>query len=127
MGFSLSHHPLALLRGGLEQIGIRPLCGVLEAPDGEYVRTAGLVITRQRPASASGVTFVTLEDEASHVNVIVWRQLAERQRPVLLGARLLGVVGRVQKQGEVVHLIAQALEDYSSLLNGLLAKSRDFH
>jgi error-prone DNA polymerase len=86
-----------------------------------------LVITRQRPGSAAGVTFVTLEDETSYLNLIVWRTLAERQRQVLLGARLLGVAGRIQRQGAVIHLVAERLEDHSNLLNGLVARSRDFH
>jgi len=88
---------------------------------------AGLVITRQRPGSASGVVFVTLEDENDHSNVIIRPKLVERQRREVLQARLLGVRGKVQREGEVVHLVARQLEDHSELLGGLLSRSRDFH
>jgi error-prone DNA polymerase len=91
------------------------------------VRTAGLVITRQRPGSAQGVTFVTLEDETGNINLIVWRDVAERQRRALVGARLLGVAGELQIEGEVVHVIAHRLTDLSRWLGNLSAPSRDFH
>jgi error-prone DNA polymerase len=85
------------------------------------------VTCRQRPDTASGVVFVTLEDETGCVNVVVWRDLIERQRRELLGARLLAVEGRIERDGEVVHLIAERLSDHSTLLGRLLAPSRDFH
>jgi error-prone DNA polymerase len=94
---------------------------------GSRARAAGLVTCRQRPDTASGVIFVTLEDETGCVNVVVWRDIADRQRRALLGARLLAVEGRIERDGEVVHLIAGRLEDRSALLGGLLAPSRDFH
>jgi error-prone DNA polymerase len=73
------------------------------------------------------VTFVTLEDETGYINLVVWPDLAERQRAVLLGARLLSVAGEVQRESGVTHLIARRLGDDSALLGGLLARSRDFH
>ena len=82
---------------------------------------------RQRPDTASGVVFVTLEDETGYVNVVVWRDLGERQRRELLGARLMAVHGVVEREGEVVHLVARRLSDYSALLGPLSAASRDFH
>jgi error-prone DNA polymerase len=85
------------------------------------------VITRQRPSSASGVTFVTLEDETGYLNLVVWERLAQRARRSLLGARLLGVVGVVQKESGVLHVIAEELFDYSALLGNLITHSRDFH
>jgi len=94
---------------------------------GERVRSAGLVITRQRPSAASGVTFVTLEDETGYLNLVVWERLAQRDRRALLGARLLGVVGVVQKESGVLHVIAEELIDHSALLGGLVTHSRDFH
>jgi error-prone DNA polymerase len=94
---------------------------------GSRARAAGLVTCRQRPDTASGVIFVTLEDETGCLNVIVWRDLAERQRRELLGARLLAVDGRIERDGDVVHLMARHLADRSALLGGLLAPSRDFH
>jgi error-prone DNA polymerase len=99
----------------------------LQAPHGRTVRTAGLVIGRQRPDTASGVVFVTLEDETGATNVIVWRDVADRQRRELLGSRLMAVVGKVEREGAVVHLIAGRLADLSPLLGGLETKSRDFH
>jgi error-prone DNA polymerase len=91
------------------------------------VRAAGLVTCRQRPDTASGVVFVTLEDETGCINVVLWRDLVERQRREMLGARLLGVQGMIERDGEVVHLIARRLFDHSELLGPLAAASRDFH
>jgi error-prone DNA polymerase len=85
------------------------------------------VIGRQRPGSANSVTFVTLEDETGQVNLVVWKRIAERQRQVLLGARLLAVVGEAQRASEVVHVVAKRLRDYSELLGALQPRSRDFH
>ena len=97
------------------------------AAPGSLGRAAGLVIGRQRPQTASGVVFVTLEDETGCVNVVVWRDLVERQRRELLGARLMGVQGVIERDGEVVHLIARRLSDRSRLLGALQTVSRDFH
>ena len=126
LGLSLRRHPLALLRGHLQRR--RLLCAreVGEVQAGARVATAGLVINRQRPGTASGVTFVTLEDETGYVNLVVWRQVAERQRAVLLGASLLGVEGEIQREAGVTHLVARRLRDYSGLLGGLVTRSRDF-
>ena len=95
-------------------------------PHGRIARAAGLVINRQRPGTASGVTFLTLEDETGQVNVVVWRDLAERQRRDLLGSRLLAVYGAIERQGTVAHLIAGRLEDLTPLLGNLATRSRDF-
>jgi error-prone DNA polymerase len=127
VGVSLGRHPLTLVRSKLDAAGIRPALAVAELPAGARVRTAGLVITRQRPSSASGVTFVTLEDETGYLNLVVWEQLAQRARRALLGARLLGVVGIVQKESGVLHVIAEELIDYSGFLGRLVTRSRDFH
>jgi error-prone DNA polymerase len=127
VGVSLGRHPLLLLRYRLDAVGVSPARAVAELPAGARVRTAGLVITRQRPSSASGVTFVTLEDETGYVNLVVWERLAERARRALLGARLLGVVGTVQKESGVLHVIAEQLVDYSGFLGTLVTRSRDFH
>jgi len=100
---------------------------VRRLPHGSSVRAAGIVIGRQRPDTASGVVFVTLEDETGCVNVIVWRDLGERQRRELLSAQLLAVYGSVEREGEVVHVIARRLADHSELLGRLATRSRDFH
>jgi error-prone DNA polymerase len=99
---------------------------LLAVEHGQPVSVAGLVTGRQRPGTASGVTFVTLEDEFGNVNVVVWRDLAERQRQVLVGSQLLKVDGRWEKEGEVRHLIAGRLSDLSPLLDGISVRSRDF-
>jgi error-prone DNA polymerase len=126
LGLTLGRHPLALLRGRLGAAGWLTAAELWERPSGERVRTGGIVVTRQRPGSASGVTFVTVEDETGHVNLIVWRDLGDRQRSVLLGARLLGVSGVIQREGDVLHVVARRLEDRSRLLGELDARSRDF-
>jgi error-prone DNA polymerase len=126
-GLTLRHHPLALLR---KQLRARKLITAEElraVPSGRTVRAAGLVTCRQRPGTASGAIFVTLEDETGTINVIVWHDLARRQRRELLGSRLLGVAGTVEKQDDVVHLIAGKLFDHSLLLGRLDVASRDFH
>ncbi len=127
VGVALGRHPLALIRDRLDAMGVDAARVVAELAPGARVRTAGLVITRQRPAAASGVTFVTLEDETGYLNLVIWERLAERARRPLLGARLLGVAGIVQKESGVLHVIAEELFDLSALLGKLDARSRDFH
>jgi len=97
------------------------------APHGRLVRTAGIVIGRQRPDTASGVIFVTLEDETGVVNVIVWRDVQERQRREVLGSRLMAVHGKIEREGTVVHVLAGRLADLTPMLGELPTKSRDFH
>ncbi len=127
VGLTLGRHPLALLRRHLRRRGVVEAERVQRWKDRETIHTAGIVINRQRPASASSVTFITLEDESGQVNLVVWKRLAERRRRTLLTARLLGVIGEVQREGTVVHVVAKELRDYSDLLGGLVTKSRDFH
>jgi error-prone DNA polymerase len=126
-GLTLRRHPLAVLRPRLEARGIVTAARLRELPNGATVRTAGLVITRQRPGSAQGVTFVTLEDETGSINLIVWRDVAERQRRALVGSRLMGVAGELQLEGEVLHVIVRRIADLSGWLGALVAPSRDFH
>jgi error-prone DNA polymerase len=127
LGLTLRRHPLALLRDRLRRRRLCTSADVAAAPHGRIVRTAGIVIGRQRPDTASGVIFVTLEDETGATNVIVWRDLGDRQRRELLGAKLLAVYGRVEREGPVVHVLAGRLADLSPLLGDLRARSRDFH
>jgi error-prone DNA polymerase len=130
-GVSLGRHPLALLRARMQRAGIVAADSLVALPAGAMVEVAGLVVTRQRPGSAKGVTFVTLEDETGCVNVIVWQALGERQRRPLLQSRLLSVRGRLQRQGEagaaVMHVVARQLQDRSAWLGALVTRSRDFH
>lgn len=116
LGLTLGRHPLAQLRRHLTGQGCSTVMEIQEAGAEALVFMVGMVITRQRPASANGVTFVTLEDETGSVNLIIWPQLAERERQILHSSRLMGVRGRVQRQGDVLHLVATRLEDRSGLL-----------
>ena len=127
LGLSLGRHPLAILRDRLQRERVLTAAELKTMPTGVTVRAAGLVVTRQRPGSASGVTFVTLEDETGSVNLIVWRDVAEQQRRALLGSRLMQVTGTLQHQGDVMHVIALRMTDRSRLLGKLVTSSRDFH
>lgn len=127
IGVTLGRHPLAVLRERLAAAGNIAADKVQARSNGSYIRTAGLVVTRQRPASAAGVTFVTLEDETGYLNLIVWENVASRERAALLGASLLGVEGHVQKQDGVLHIVARRLHDHSQLLGDLIVRSRNFH
>jgi error-prone DNA polymerase len=127
LGLTLGRHPLALLRPRLAAARLRSAGELAQAGDGAAVRTAGSVLMRQRPAAASGVTFVTLEDETGQVNVIVWERIGRAQRRALLESRLLEVHGELQQQEGVTHLIARRLIDRSVLLGELATRSRDFH
>ncbi|MCF8176585.1 MAG: error-prone DNA polymerase, partial [Burkholderiaceae bacterium] len=131
LGLTLGRHPLALLRTRLAAKRYLSAMELRDKGNNALVRCAGLVTCRQRPATASGVIFVTLEDETGSANVVVFNQLASRQRRLLLGSRLLGVAGQVQVEGKgehaVVHLIAKRLFDHSELLGALATASRNFH
>jgi DNA-directed DNA polymerase III PolC len=127
IGMTLGRHPLALLRAQLNAQKLLPAAELARARSGTQVRTAGIVLMRQRPATASGVTFLTLEDESGQVNVIVWERIASAQRRALLESRLLEVRGQLQQQDGVTHLIARRLIDRSQLLGQLATRSRDFH
>ncbi|MFT3806751.1 error-prone DNA polymerase [Arenimonas sp.] len=127
VGTTLGAHPLKLLRRQLRARRCHPSRELEALPHGSAVRHAGLVTLRQRPQTATGVTFVTLEDEDGCVNVVVWRDIAERQRRELVGSRLLAVDGRWETVDGVRHLIAQRLHDLSPLLGSLQVASHDFH
>ena len=126
LGLSLRAHPLELLRGHLQARGLLSAGEVCERASGEVVRTAGVVLIRQRPGEGKAV-FVTIEDETGSQNLLIWADLAERRRKVLLGAGLLGVVAEIQRAEGVQHLVCRALEDHSDLLGRLSVRSRDFH
>jgi error-prone DNA polymerase len=128
LGLSLGRHPLTLIRTPhLDRLRLLSARQVHACTHGSRVRTGGIVTNRQSPSSASGVVFVTLEDETGVVQTIVWRNLAEHRRRVLLTARLMVVTGQLQREGEVLHLIAEQIEDHSHLLGRLATRSRDFH
>ncbi|MBS0321207.1 MAG: error-prone DNA polymerase [Proteobacteria bacterium] len=127
LGYTLGPHPAAMLRDRLAARRLVTAEQVAATPTGRIVRTAGIVVGRQRPGTAGGVVFVTLEDETGSTNVIVWRDLGERQRKELLTARLMAVYGKVERDGVVVHLIAEKLVDLTPMLGPLETRSRDFH
>jgi error-prone DNA polymerase len=119
VGLSLRRHPVAFLRAELCRRGIADCASLNTVRDGQRITIAGLVLVRQRPGSASGVIFVTIEDESSFANVIVWPKLYEAQRRTVLTTSLLACHGRVQREGLVIHVIAERLEDLTPLLRGI--------
>jgi error-prone DNA polymerase len=125
-GLTLGRHPLALLRERLLAKRFLPADVLHDFQNGQLARACGIVTVRQRPGTANGVLFLTIEDETGNVNVIVWPQLVEQQRREVLNASLLGVYGVWQREGEVRHLVAKRLVDMSHLLGKLDARSRDF-
>jgi error-prone DNA polymerase len=128
---TLRRHPLALLRDRFTAMRLKTAAQVNSARHKQPIRAAGIVTCRQRPSTASGVTFVTLEGETGTINVVVWRATAEKYRRELLGSTLLTVYGHVEpvetSAVPVVHLIASRLADQSQLLGDLVVGSRDFH
>jgi error-prone DNA polymerase len=116
VGLSLRRHPVAFLRRDLAARQIVPCAEVGVARDGRWLTTAGLVLVRQRPGSANGVLFLTIEDETGIANIVVWPDLFEKQRRLILSAGMIAVSGRVQREGAVVHVIAHELTDLSELL-----------
>lgn len=147
LGLTLRDYPLAFLRRDLRERDIITCQQALAAKDGKRLTVAGLVLVRQRPGSAEGVVFLTLEDETANMNVIIWPDMFDANRRVLLGGQMLAVKGMLQKEGEVVHLVAKEITDLSGLLadvgnrslqnvgidlqeprsEHLVVKSRNFH
>ncbi|HVO48812.1 MAG TPA: LAGLIDADG family homing endonuclease, partial [Steroidobacteraceae bacterium] len=127
IGLTLGRHPLALLRERLARNRLLTAGELGCVAHGRFVRTAGIVLMRQRPQSAHGVTFMTIEDESGQVNIIVWESVGREQRRAMLESRLLEVHGELQRQEGVMHVIARRLVDRSALLGELLTRSRDFH
>ena len=127
LGLSLRGHPIALLREEGKLWRCRTAEDLTQLTPGKPVRVCGLVVCRQRPGTASGVTFVTLEDETGNINLVVWQATARAQRQALIRARLLQVDGILQREGSVIHVVAGKLTDRTDLWQALDARSRDFH
>ena len=135
LGLTLGPHPLELLRDHQTLKGCRSARELKHYKHGQFVRVAGLVTGRQRPSSAAGVIFVTLEDETGNANVVIWSSILERFRAAILQAQLLIVKGVVEREGEVIHVIAGHVRDHSKLLAEISGgdgepapfSSRDFH
>ncbi len=119
VGLSLRGHPLAFLRGDLSERGIRTCAEANALEDKSHVLVAGMVLVRQRPGTAAGVTFMTIEDETASVNVVIWSSLYEEQRRLILTSRMVAISGQVQKEGEVIHVVARRLIDLSADLDSV--------
>jgi error-prone DNA polymerase len=126
VGLTLRDHPISFLRRDLEKRNIVTCSDAMNARDGRWLMTAGLVLVRQKPGSAKGVMFLTIEDETGPANVVVWPSLFEKRRQVVLGSSMMAINGRIQREGDVVHLVAQQLFDLSSDLTGLADRHVDF-
>ena len=143
MKLSLKAHPMALLRPSFNAEGFTPCATLADITMGRTVDVAGIVLIRQRPGSAKGVTFITIEDETGVANLIIWPDRMEDFRQVVLGGRLIGVRGQVQREGIVTHIVSETMADYSHRLGYLtlgdvpdsdgktvgriIPTSRDFH
>jgi len=125
-GLTLGRHPVALIRGILRQRRVSTAQQMLQLEHGTHTRACGLITMRQRPMTANGTIFLTLEDETGHVNVVVWQRLWESQRSIILHASLIAVDGVMESDGEVYHLIARRVHDFGELMRGLSTRSRDF-
>jgi len=123
LGFSLKAHPISFMRGRLEAAGVMPNALLTSVRNGDRVTVSGLVLVRQRPGSAKGVIFMTLEDEKAIANIIVWPKTFERYRPIVLGARFVRVRGRLQSESGVIHVVAETIEDLSPWLADLLEEA----
>jgi error-prone DNA polymerase len=116
IGLSLRDHPVAFLRADLHTRRIATCREAMQARDGRWVETAGLVLVRQMPGSAKGVMFITIEDESGIANLVIWPTVFEKQRRIILSAGMMAVYGRIQREGDVVHLVARRLTDLSQEL-----------
>jgi error-prone DNA polymerase len=126
IGLSLRQHPLAFLRGDFYKRCITTCADAYASRDGRWVEVAGLVLIRQRPGSAKGVMFMTIEDETGISNVVIWSKKLEQYRREILGAQLISVYGRIQREGEVVHLVAHRLSDLSADLGKIGERDESF-
>lgn len=123
-GLSVKAHPVSFLRSRLEQLRIKAAAGLAGFKDGDRIRVAGLVTVRQRPGTAKGVMFITIEDETGFANLVVWPKLFDRYRKEILSAPMLMVEGKLQIEGEVIHVVVQRCYDLSVLLAQLSETSR---
>jgi error-prone DNA polymerase len=126
VGLTLRQHPASFLRADLSDRRIVTCTDAMSARDGKWLTTAGLVLVRQKPGSAKGVMFITIEDETGVANLVIWPSLFERQRRIILAAGMIAVQGRIQREGEVVHLVAHHLIDLSADLAGVSDRDNSF-
>jgi error-prone DNA polymerase len=121
VSLSLKAHPVSFVREKLSLLNILPASELGSRRDGEIVKVAGLVLVRQRPGTAAGVCFITIEDETACANLVVWESLFDEYRKEILQSRLLMVEGKLQIEGEVIHVIVQRCHDFTKLLHKLSA------
>jgi len=126
IGLSLRNHPVSFLRADLARRRIVTCAEAMSARDRSWLETAGIVLVRQRPGSAKGVMFITLEDETGIANLVVWPKVFEKHRRIILGAGMFAVKGRIQREGEVVHLVAHSLTDLSTELASVGDRDKAF-
>jgi error-prone DNA polymerase len=125
-GLSLRNHPVSFLRRDLAQRRIVRCADLATTRDGKRVEVAGIILVRQRPGSARGVLFVTIEDETGHANLILWPSVFEKQRSLVLSARMIACRGKLQRENEVIHVIAEHLTDLSGLLRDVGQRDEPF-
>ncbi len=119
MGLTLRRHPVSFLRAELAADGMIRAADLPHTRDGRRISLAGIVLVRQKPGSAKGVMFITIEDESGHANLIVWPAVFERQRRLILSAGMIACHGKLQREGSVIHVIVERLEDYSEMLRSV--------
>jgi len=122
---SLKAHPMAFLRDTFARQGVISACQLMEMKDGAAVDIAGIVLVRQRPGSAKGIVFMTLEDETGIANAIIWPRVLERDRAILMASRLIRIRGRVQRADDIIHVVAGRLIDCTGLLERLARGKTD--
>jgi len=125
-GLTLRRHPVAFLRDELHGLGARRAEDLAALRDGCRLMVAGIVLVRQRPGSAKGVMFITIEDETGHANLVVWQSVFEKHRRLVLGAGMIGCFGKLQREGEVMHVVADRLVDYSEMLRSVGCRDEAF-
>ncbi|HTH57767.1 MAG TPA: error-prone DNA polymerase [Cyclobacteriaceae bacterium] len=119
MSLSLKAHPVSFIRDQLSQLHIRHLSSLAQAKDGDHVKVAGLILVRQRPGTASGICFITIEDETGTANLVVFKKLFDKYRKEIVQSKLIMVEGQLQREGEVIHVVAKRCHNYSRLLQHL--------
>lgn len=126
LSLSLKAHPVSFLRNEFREVGITRNVDLLTIPNGKRVIIAGLVLVRQRPGSAKGVIFMTIEDETGVANAIVWKKTFDRYRAIVMGARLVKIYGKLQSQSGVIHTVVEHIEDMTPALGILQQEARRF-
>jgi len=126
-GLTLNQHPISILREKQKLSGCKKACELNNLRHGQFTKIAGIVTCRQRPATAAGVLFITLEDETGNMNIVVWKSTLETFRKQILGSQLLLIKGKIEREKKVVHIIAGHIKDISHELQNLKRPSRDFH